>query len=185
MAQFIQLTRGQQTLVDDDTFAAVGHLKWCAQWNPYTRSYYAVRSVNKKAILLHRLILGLSPGDPRKGDHANLDTLDNQRSNLRIATKSQNGANRRLLANNKSGFKGVSWSKRSRRWKSQIRKGKVISLGYFDDPREAAKAYDSAALKLHGEFARLNFRCGADDRPSESLGRSLRRCRQGCHRRHQ
>ncbi len=67
-------------------------------------------------------------------------------------------ANRPRFANNTSGYKGVSLFGRDSKWKAQIQvDGKKRHLGYFDDKIEAAKAYDRAALELHGEFAVLNF----------------------------
>src|SRR6266568_4479608 len=113
MPQVIELTQGQRTLVDDDTFSAVGHLKWCAARATHRSRpvFYAVTSAlldrAGRPVRLHRLILGLQPGDPRKGDHKNLDTLDNQRSNLRIASNGQNIANQTKQARNTSGYKGV------------------------------------------------------------------------------
>ena len=85
------------------------------------------------------------------------DGLNNRRSNLRLATPSQNMQNSRIPSNNSSGFKGAFWHKRERKWQAQIKlNGKKKHLDYFDTVEEAAAAYDKAAIELFGEFARPN-----------------------------
>lgn len=91
-------------------------------------------------------------------DHKNRDYRNNTKENLRIATKSQNQANREKQSNNRSGYKGVSWFKRDCCWRAYITKKSVqYHLGYFADPIEAAKAYDKEAKRIFGKFACLNF----------------------------
>ena len=86
-------------------------------------------------------------------DHINVARGDNRFSNLREATRSENLRNRGAQKNNTSGFKGVSWQKSSRKWDARINiHGKVVHLGYFDDPEDAYQAYCQAAKELHGEF---------------------------------
>jgi hypothetical protein len=105
---------------------------------------------------MHRQILGAPPG--QQVDHINGDTLDNRRVNLRLATHGQNQHNRGKYRNNKSGYKGVSWDKAAGKWRAQIKfNNKKYNLGRYHDPIEAALAYDAAAIRLHGAFARLNF----------------------------
>jgi hypothetical protein len=88
-------------------------------------------------------------------DHINGNRADNRISNLRIATWSQNGANKGRQTNNKSGFKGVCRTRRGG-WQAQIKKdGKVLFLGVHKTPEEAHAAYCKAATKLHGAFARF------------------------------
>lgn len=104
---------------------------------------------------MHRVILGL---DCPEVDHRNGDGLDNRRENLRFATTTQNMANRRKRVDIacSSRFKGVSRRRTcvSRPWQAVLRD---TYLGYFVTEEEAARAYDSAALQIYGEFARLNF----------------------------
>lgn len=91
-------------------------------------------------------------------DHLDRDPLNNQRDNLRLASRSQNGANRNIRKNSLSGYKGVSWHKTAKKWTAKLTlNGKLIHLGYFDDPIDAAKAYDQAAREYFGEFAVTNF----------------------------
>lgn len=90
-------------------------------------------------------------------DHRNGDKLDNRTENLRPATIKENNRNKRAQRNGRSGFKGVAWDSTSGRWKAHIyADGKRYVLGYFEDPRDAARAYNEAAPQYHGEFARLN-----------------------------
>ena len=88
-------------------------------------------------------------------DHIDLDRSNNRIDNLREATHSENMCNSSLYANNKSGFKGVYWNKKLRRWMARIGvSGKLIYIGLFDCPSVAHDAYCEAAKKYHGEFAR-------------------------------
>lgn len=90
-------------------------------------------------------------------DHANGDPTDNRITNLREATPSQNVANSRRASWNTSGYKGVVWNKKSRRWQGQIRiNGKLKYLGLFPTAEGAHAAYTDAAVKFFGEFARMS-----------------------------
>jgi hypothetical protein len=155
--KIIPLTRGQVALVDDEDYEQLSQHKWCATTWPGAKKFYAVRADSSRhAVLMHRAILGLEFGDKRKGDHIETEkTLDNRRCNLRIANSAQNSYNRTIGCNNTSGFKGVFWQPRNKKWLAQIRADKrQIYLGLFGDPKQAAEAYRVAALKYHGEFAR-------------------------------
>lgn len=124
-------------------------------WWSFTRGY-AVRSESGSAVFMHRQILGLDAG--QAVDHVNGNRLDNRRCNLRVATQAQNMANLGLSDRNTSGFKGVSWNKRDRRWQATISiNNKARNLGYYELDVDAAHAYDAAARVLRGAFARLNF----------------------------
>lgn len=103
----------------------------------------------------HRVILNVQKGF--EIDHINGDTLDNRRSNLRICTKSGNMRNRSVSINNIVGYKGVGFIKKLSKWNARIRvDNKLIYLGLFCSKEDAALAYNEAALKYWGEFARLN-----------------------------
>jgi len=92
-------------------------------------------------------------------DHINGNGLDNRKANLRQSTYAQNSWNRgKARVKSSSKYKGVCQHKKDRKWQAQISAvGKRIYLGRFKNQKEAAKAYDKAAKKYHGEFANLNF----------------------------
>lgn len=107
---------------------------------------------------MHREIIKVDDG--KFVDHINHNGLDNRKANLRPATQTENNRNRRKARRKKFGskYKGICWNKNEKRWTARImynRKSKYI--GIFDDEIVAAKAYDRAAKKHHGEFAALNF----------------------------
>ncbi len=107
--------------------------------------------------MMHRMVMGVEDG--RLVDHANHNGLDNRRTNLRIATWTENCWNKRKpISDSSSRFKGVMWDKRRGTWHVMIgHNGRKIFIGYFDDEEEAARAYDVKAKELYGEFAALNF----------------------------
>ncbi len=160
----IQLTQGQVALVDDEDFERVSQFKWHAHFNrTYANggAFLASRTVgargNRSTVYLHRLIIEAGTGQII--DHIDGNPLNNQRHNLRIATRSVNGANTSqiLLTRNRSGFRGVSFYTPYSKWRAQIKAtNRTVTLGYFTDKLEAAKAYNEAAKKYHGEFATLN-----------------------------
>ena len=159
-------------LIDEEDWDRVKKYKWNVRVRPNT-NYVRANIPNPEGGFRNRPRKDGSPGgtkrestlsmhrfimDAPKGmqvDHINGNGLDNRKCNLRICTKSDNAKNRRLNKNSKSGFKGVSPRKSKKSpWVAQI-SGRLI--GYYDDPEEAAKAYDEEAKKEYGEFARLNF----------------------------
>lgn len=165
----IKLTQGKTALVDDED-KDLSNLKWYAiraGSEPNVR-WYAVRmskTVNGKrtTVRLHREIIErklnctLKKGED--ADHADYNGLNNTRKNLRLATRQDNCRNRRTQGNIKSSqYKGVYWYKSYEMWRAQIQvKGKTKAIGYFKDEVLAAKAYDTVARELFGEFLYLNF----------------------------
>lgn len=94
-------------------------------------------------------------------DHVDGQKDDNRDGEIRPATRVQNAQNRRMHSNNSSGFKGVSWVGALGRWIVLIQVNKkTVRLGYFDDPKKGAIAYDEAAVRYHGAFARTNAMLG-------------------------
>lgn len=149
----IHLTNGGEALVDDDDYDALAQFKWFkirAGHTFYVRRYMLDKDRGVGLhIAMHTQILGCSPVD-----HINLNGLDNRKQNLRACTPQQNTFNRR--ATGLIGFKGVR--RLGVKYAANLRvNGAMCHLGMFDNPVDAARAYDSAAAFYQGEFARLNF----------------------------
>ena len=150
----IPLSKGKVAFVDDEDYAYLSQWEWSASQNGQT--FYAERWRGHGERKMHNVIM--SPPWQLEVDHENGNGLDNQRHNLRMATRSQNMHNQGVRNDNTSGYKGVTWHKQHQKWMGRIRvDGRRLHLGLFDDVEEAARAYDSAAREHHGEFARLNF----------------------------
>lgn len=154
----IALADGLTTKIDDaDAGLVSGCNLYVSRRQDGSPSYViADRGVDGGPIGLSRLILGAEPGEIV--DHINGDIFDNRRANLRICTHAENMRNRRVAANNASGFKGVYRRKNERRFAASITFNKrQVLVGWYDTPVEAATAYDIAAKHYFGEFARPNF----------------------------
>lgn|SRR5512133_4011155 len=161
----IHLTQNQVAIIDDSDFDTVSQFSWCAMWKPNPKAFYAFRGYRrhdgkKRTMYMHRFIVDAPPG--LVVDHINHNTLDNRRSNLRICSTAENIRNQKLHAHaSTSGFKGVSFSRAIRKWRSSIVVSrKHIHLGVFNSPIEAAIAYDAAAVMYFGEFALTNKSLG-------------------------
>jgi hypothetical protein len=158
----IYLGEGKWTILDQADYYRLKHYKWIVYGggnsgeNLYAVRFKLVEPYKTTYVSMHREIMNAN--DERFVDHKNCNSLDNRRSNLRLATRSENIQNRRKKKNTTSQFIGVNFSKTESKWRSRITyQGKRIVLGRFDSEIEAAKAYDEAAKKYYGEFARLNF----------------------------
>jgi hypothetical protein len=140
-----------ECLVDKKDYHLVKDSRWSvAKTNGI---FYATRNPGPP-YLMHQLIL---PGVPEV-DHRSRNGLDNRRSNLRPATRSQNNMNHKRRKGVRSRFKGLYYFPKNKRWYARIRvNGKVISLGGSRSESTAARLYDEAAKKYYGEFARGNF----------------------------
>jgi hypothetical protein len=154
----ITLLHGEIALVDNEDAERVRQYRWrMRREDGYVKARGPCRH-----LWLHRFVMGLPNGNPLDVDHRDGNRLDNRKHNLRPATRSQNGANRKPNSGRKtSRFKGVSWYKRDGKWAADIQwrtagiKGGK-RLGYFETEIEAAEAYNKAAQKQWGEFALLN-----------------------------
>jgi len=153
----VTVGRKFHAFVSDDDYARVSKLRWQIQKKGAYN--YAVNEVwidgKRHRLLMHRFILDLRPGE--FCDHIDSNGLNNQRDNLRKCTHAENMRNRwKRKATESNPAKGVY--KRGSRFVSVIRiNGRQRVIGYFDDLKEAAVAYDEQARKHFGEFARPNF----------------------------
>jgi hypothetical protein len=157
----IKLTRGKFAVVDAGDAPALLAYYWQASKSDRMvdsyETYYARRAERgpdgkQRYVQMHRQIMDAPEGV--EVDHRDGDGLNNRRYNLRVCTHAQNGANQRIPKNNTSGFKGVYRQKDCSGWLAQIR---GTYLGLYDSAEEAARAYDTAAVRTFGEFASLNF----------------------------
>ena len=156
----ISLGEGEWTIVEPMDYYRLKNFNWYIGGNG--KEFYAFRNIKigpgkTKMVSMHKEIM--NPPGHLLVDHRNNDTLDNRRANLRLATHSENSYNRpKTKAKTTSQYIGIYLEKRTGRWTVKIRaNGKRLWLGRFESEIEAAKAYDAAAKKYHGEFARLNF----------------------------
>ena len=155
------LGRNYEVRLDTADYPKVRKFRWYLSHAGGGRKLYVLRTARRKRIYLHNVIAG------RSVDHKDFNGLDNRRSNLRPATTAQQFAHRPKARTYRgvptsSIYRGVTWLKKKHCWSAHIQfKGRGHRLGYFKVEDDAAKAYDAAAIKLHGEFAILNFPEGA------------------------
>ena len=161
--KLIPLTQGYVTKVDDEDYEWLTEWKWYAgtRAGEKNKKVRVVRSIN----FSNKIVQVQMPREIMRArsheivDHINGDTMDNQKNNLRLCSLYQNSLNRGLNRNNKTGYKCVTFrpSKKTNQYASYIRLNKkLVHLGFFDTAEKAARAYNEAAKKNFGEFAKLN-----------------------------
>jgi hypothetical protein len=156
----IRLTQNKYALVDDADYHRLSKFRWHVRRDS-SGTYYAgrqeptgLKSPRQITVRMHRFIVSAKPGT--EVDHRDGNGLNNCRSNLRVTDKIGNQRNRGKQKNNSSGYKGVTPF--GSRFRAQMRKnGKHLSFGLYDTAIAAARAYDVAAIRHHGDFARTNF----------------------------
>lgn len=159
----IILTQGKYALVDDEDFDNLMQWKWQFSHGYAKRSKHLYnikatkekkRTTKKTTIYLHRIIMGSGENI----DHINGDKLDCRKSNLRYCNQTGNSRNKKGTTRKTSEYKGVCWAKREKTWKAQIGLPGARNkfLGHWKEEKMAALAYNVAAYKLFGEFAKLN-----------------------------
>lgn len=151
----INLTQGQVALVDDEDFETLNGFRWYA--NKHGNTFYAGRNLRvdgkEKQVYMHQIIL-----NGRGIDHIDHNGLNNQRANLRFCTPRENMMNRQKQGNTSSVYKGVSFHKGTKKWRTTIQiNGKIIHVGLYNTEADAARAYNSKAIDLFCEFANLNI----------------------------
>lgn len=164
----IWLTQDKYTIVDNEDYQHLIKWKWQFRRTPNSHNGYADRheyigKIDNKyqtyRVHMHRELIEVPSN--MFVDHINRDSLDNRKENLRVCTIGENARNARPRSDNTSGYKGVSWHKRDKKWTANIsykENNNIIrvSLGYHNTKDEAAIAYNKAAQKYHGEFAYIN-----------------------------
>lgn len=156
-----KLGRGLQTIVSDEDFDFLAQWKWSLNSKGYVKRNLTIKRRGERTtyrlILMHRVVAeraGIEVAN--EIDHKNLNRLDNQRGNLRPATRSQNCINTGLKKSNSTGFKGVYFEKGRGKFVAQIRvSGKRLHLGRFETAELAYEAYRQAARQYHGEFCNV------------------------------
>jgi len=161
--RLIPLTQSQFATVSPEDYEWLSQWKWTAHRarRLYGPAWYAIRmspSPKRKMLYLHREIAkrAFLP-QSKQYDHKDRNGLNNTRQNIRPCTANQNGANTTKSPGKSSRFIGVFWFKAKQKWAVRIRtkEGRKF-IGYFDNEVIAARAYNEAAARYHGEFARLN-----------------------------
>lgn len=160
--KYIKLTKGYRAIVDDRFYGAIVEMgKWYVSPNS-AGNIYARRNISlhgkQQPLWMHRVIYEFAFGSfDGLIDHHDGHGLNNQIHNLRIATYQQNLANS-ISRIGTSRYKGVCWHKRIQKWQANIRiNNKLHHLGYFENEKDAALAYDHAAIEAFGEYANPNI----------------------------
>jgi hypothetical protein len=152
----IQLSQGKLAQVDDEDFEYL--LQWRWSYLKGARTGYAVRTVKdeegkKHNILMHRLLMSTPKG--MECDHRDGNGLNNQSTNLRNCTSTENKRNVSKHKGVSSIYKGVWYDKKLNRWQVRVSR---LDVGRFKEEHHAALAYDLWATDMYGEFARTNFK---------------------------
>lgn len=149
----LKLTQGMVALVDDEDFELVSQYNWSAAKGRHT--YYAEQKRRLKHRHMHRLIMDTPVG--MTVDHLDGNGLNNQKSNLRNCSPTQNCQNRVHRNSSKYGYQGVT-DKGKNKFYAYIRyKTKLTHLGVYSSASLAAEAYNKKAIELYGSDAKLNI----------------------------
>lgn len=142
------------TVIDKEDYFKIKDYYWRVSFNGKYVYTVIMKKGKSKHMLLHRLLTDFKYAIV---DHKDGDRLNNRKTNLREATLLENRSNSKKFRNNKSGYKGVSWSSRDNKWRGSLTyQGKQYHLGLSNDPEELSKKYNELEKELHGEFAYSN-----------------------------
>lgn len=146
--------KNEPFFVDLEDFGRIH--KYCWRKND---SGYLCTTIKQKTVYLHRMIMNAASGIDVDHKHGSNTKHDNRKSNLRLATISQNQMNKERQTNNTSGCVGVSWNKKSQKWRARIHiDKKEIQLGEYRDIQDAVNARRNAEEKYFGEYGYNNSR---------------------------
>lgn len=169
--------KGKFAQVDDEDYEELNQYTWWVKTvgtTIYAERFEKLPNKKRKLLMMHRQLLNLKERF-EIGDHIDHDGLNNQKNNLRKASVSENAKNRTSMKGSSSSYLGVSirfnkvkyYSKKEDTyttyifgpfWRAAIKVfGKPVELGQFKNEIDAAKAYNEAAIKHHGEFANPNI----------------------------
>lgn len=155
--ELVILSKGFKTIIDKEDYKFVNSFKWyaCQKDNRYYASRtvrYGNRKDNKKHhLFLHRILLNAPEGI--FVDHINGNSLDNRKNNLRLCSNKENSRNRKI----KNKYKGIKKNLNCKTWSARITVDQIeLYLGCFKNDIDAAMAYNEAAIKYFGKFAKLN-----------------------------
>lgn len=151
----IKLCTNKEVIVDDEDYDYLNRWKWGQNSSGYARRTIYVNK-KYKTLLMHRFIINAPEG--KEVDHINGNKLDNRRENLRLVSRIQNSQNKKAQTNTNNLYKGYYKENRGKRLYvvEIIVNTKKIYIGKYSTELEAAKAYNDAAVKYFGEFAKLN-----------------------------
>jgi len=157
--RIIKMTRGYVTEVDDEDYDWLSVYAWSAASRDFrARTGWLNESGRLETRYMSRMIWENHYGDIPEGmviDHEDQRVRNNQKENLRLLTKSQNGFNcKRYKSNNR--YRGVQPNRK--KWRASIHVDSILyHIGIFDTEKKAAQAYDKRCLEIRGEYAKLNF----------------------------
>lgn len=145
--------------IDNEDYSSFKKFRWFLHKDGYAYRYeYDRRISNNSCILMHRQIMSANKFPGFEIDHINGNRIDNRKSNLRVVKRSHNNQNSKIRRDNKSGFRGVWFDEKTKKWCSSIKlEDKRIWLGRHETPYQAAIAYNQMASKLYGLHAKLNI----------------------------
>jgi hypothetical protein len=149
---------GESIMVSDIDYEFLNQYRWYYSKPTTRKKGYIIRNVGEGKVkgvsrdVVHRMGLNYEI------DHIDRNTFNNQRGNLREATRRQNSINSGIRSNNTSGYKGVCFHQKRNKWRANtMMNNKQYFIGYYDTAKEAAKAYNETVERLYGEFAYLNI----------------------------
>ena len=142
--------KGEEILFDKEDYEKIKNVCWYLNKEGYV--YGRIRGENAKYVFMHRIVMDCPEGFDV--DHKHGIKTDNRKSELRIVTTAQNEMNKGKRKDSSSGCKGVTWSKRTKKWCARISYNKKrYWLGTFDNFEEAVKIRQEAEREYYGEFA--------------------------------